>query len=430
MTFTEKFFSERELTFPEQPEDSEISKKEEAIQWFNTLKSQLENLHIYEHDSFGQSLSEQNKTITPRRKLVRKIATNGQNHSRVILSSLSLNTPTHRKNPSREPTFFFRGQSRSDYAFHSTLYRELLKVTKDVSHDFKPKDVESYLQRAEKKTLQAAWTNGIGHGLTPLERLTLLQHHGTPTRLIDVSSDWKVALYFACSGNACHDGRLFLIVTDSNRWQQFPNAAKRSTNSNSIDGTDLVWSAYQENFNQRGIGHWLKTTWPILLPFSDPRMIAQKGFFLVGGLPSMQGEHQLYTSQCSGCNQKLCIGSQEGCSAPNTYGRKRKTLTINETRQITSFLMRFPGTQRSIESLSQDLAKKDLSNTWSTVCYSVKVPARFKPYILQELSDNEHLYYDSIFPPFLETNRLLKSVVEQDFRRIRKESDQHTADST
>ncbi|MBW6412295.1 FRG domain-containing protein [Schaalia sp. ORNL0103] len=49
----------------------------------------------------------------------------------------------------------------------------------------------------------------------------MLQHHGSPTRLIDVTSDWKIALYFACESDNDVDGRIFLIKTNIFNWKLF-----------------------------------------------------------------------------------------------------------------------------------------------------------------------------------------------------------------
>jgi hypothetical protein len=50
----------------------------------------------------------------------------------------------------------------------------------------------------EDEILDAFYRTQLGKGNHVLENLALLQHHGAPTRLLDVSTDFLPALYFAC----------------------------------------------------------------------------------------------------------------------------------------------------------------------------------------------------------------------------------------
>lgn len=305
--------------------------------------------------------------------------------------------------PEEDGVWFFRGQKDVSFAFHSTLYRRLLSAAKKGFSPKTPKDHEKAMITAELALLSKAEENGIGRGLTALETLTLLQHHGSPTRLIDVTSDWKVALFFSCENEDSKDGRVFLLKVSPQRWEDFP---RQKNNENGLK--KLVWQKYADDFpNGSGMAEnysWLSGVWPILLPFTDPRMIAQRGFFLAGGVPSLKGKGFLYTSKCRGCSKKLCE-----CDGGDDYGRIEHSLTTAELREVTSLSIRFGADRNKITDLG-----KVRFGSWTAVGYSIKVPKRFKPE-LREILRNEGVHEDSIYPPLRETSRLFDYIVSESF---------------
>lgn len=58
--------------------------------------------------------------------------------------------------------------------------------------------------------------------LAPLELLALLQHHGIPTRLLDVTENPLVALYFACCSNPEIDGEVIVFKHKNESITNYP----------------------------------------------------------------------------------------------------------------------------------------------------------------------------------------------------------------
>lgn len=362
--FIDKFFSERELVVEYYESDDSAAK--EAHAWFKQVQDIIAKLPIYRHDNVGQPLENNESDV-----------------------------------------WFFRGQKDSSFAFTSTLYRRLLDAKT-------PKDYEKAMLKAELSLLDKARKIGIGRGLTALETLTLLQHHGSPTRLIDITSDWKVALFFVCESDDDRDGRLFLIKTDPGRWSKFPkdeSAAERRKFP--------IWSDYRTHFPyiEEWSDAWMAGTWPILLPFSDPRMIAQRGFFLVGGVPSLQGSTMLETSECPRCQKRVCECSdfEVNPRVQTIYEKQpaqtKSKLSAAELRDITSMPIRFGADLKFFEQITK--AKR---NDWSAVGYSIRVPKRFKR-TLRDILRREGVHKESIYPPLRETVRLFEYVVDESLKK-------------
>lgn len=167
--------------------------------------------------------------------------------------------------------YAWRGQRDGAFELSSSLYRRLRRSG--------PVD-EARMREAELRIIREARKYGLGRDLgvsnTDAHLLASLQHHGVPTRLIDVTSNPMTALWFAT---------------------EQPLTGRRTSGVLfAIDVTDMPWS---ETFNHEA-NTWGSTARPLAAgyeqlladsaasqrPFRlfpavpDERMKAQEGFFI------------------------------------------------------------------------------------------------------------------------------------------------------
>ncbi len=103
---------------------------------------------------------------------------------------------------------FYRGHSNANYLLLPSLFRaqNLLKNERKMYNE-----------------LLIECPHYFPYGSTHLDKLVEMQHYGLPTRLLDITSNPLVALYFACETNPDSLGEIILISTDEDSIK-YPNS--------------------------------------------------------------------------------------------------------------------------------------------------------------------------------------------------------------
>ena len=107
-------------------------------------------------------------------------------------------------------TLFYRGHSDKNYELKPSIYR---------NENFIKNEDKIYRETIAKVPYDF-------NGKSSIESLALMQHYGVPTRILDLTTNALVALYFACVGDEDKDGEV--IVFD------IPNESVRFFDSDRI----------------------------------------------------------------------------------------------------------------------------------------------------------------------------------------------------
>ena len=124
----------------------------------------------------------------------------------------------------QERTYAWRGQNDASWDLSASLFREIRNEVGELT--------EGRVRERELEVLREArrWALGrdLGPSATDMHMLAVLQHHGIPTRLIDVTANPMTALWFATEehnpdrdGNVRRsDGVLFAIDVTRTDWYE------------------------------------------------------------------------------------------------------------------------------------------------------------------------------------------------------------------
>jgi hypothetical protein len=185
-------------------------------------------------------------------------------------------------------SFAWRGVVHANWALDSSLYRRLAWTHRGATYPD-----EMALFKAEDEIMVNVHRWGLhwseGRRLPWLLQMAMLQHYGAPTRLIDITFNAWIGVWFAVEQkwangvekNQNDDGRLFamavnnLIINEQPDLRSWEDQQKRPWPK----PTDNPATAADE---QKA---WTASVYAWRPPHIDGRIAAQNGGFLIGGVP-------------------------------------------------------------------------------------------------------------------------------------------------
>jgi len=227
-------------------------------------------------------------------------------------------------------TLLFRGQSDASYSVDASIFRRGL-ITKETA-------------LINDLILQEPFE--FGNHMTDFEQLVKMQHYGLPTRLMDLTTNPLVALYFACSEHKDKNGELILFIESLQRPTQrevkmFAALAEYDGKSegNFVDyfvKKRLIESELTsfEELILRLKNQFQNKYVPVVAPKNNERIRRQNGVFLILGINIDAENPQYYLKNTFDLKKELTEYVAEGIPRYLTIPASEKQSILSELDRI------------------------------------------------------------------------------------------------
>lgn len=217
------------------------------------------------------------------------------------------------KDTSRGSTRFYRGQGEKSWGLNPGIYR------RDEDHDNEDTDsLVKYESQIFAETI-SNFPEEFSNCENPFEQLVKMQHYSVPTRLLDITTNPLVALFFACQGvkegenDGCAvvyvfdvpnqiikygDSDSVTILSTLAKYDHYWNKAMFRTHTNTVRG---YFSGVRFLHAVRETKPWfrskirtktLSSVFCVKPKHANPRIIRQSGAFFLFGIDKELGRDQ------------------------------------------------------------------------------------------------------------------------------------------
>ena len=149
------------------------------------------------------------------------------------------------KDTNSENNYWFRGHADSNYILNPSAYRNLYVIADQFDRPVEPRKLKEFNNRGDKilllhkiylaSFLKELNKNNITYdtSLNIVDLYCLAQHYGVWTPMMDWTTDFSVALFFACDGRK-KDSDCSVFLLEPKRWNEMASGCKKIFTSDEI----------------------------------------------------------------------------------------------------------------------------------------------------------------------------------------------------